>query len=110
MVVRLKKHANITMPDIDAAIAFLKANPSDRTRSPVCVIIHAVFAGSAYEDILAAGAARVITTDSIPHQTNVISLADPLAASIAHAMNAKVETPNGLALGPQNEFSTELKT
>lgn len=40
MVVRLK-HANITMPDIDAAIAFLKANPSDRTRSPVCVIIHA---------------------------------------------------------------------
>ena len=80
------------------------------TRSPVCVIIHAVFAGSAYEDILAAGAARVITTDSIPHQTNVISLADPLAASIAHAMNAKVETPNGLALGPQNEFSTELKT
>lgn len=67
-------------------------------RSPICVIIHAVFAGSAYEDILAAGAAHVITTDSIPHHSNAISLADPLAASITHAMSAKVETPNGQTL------------
>ncbi len=80
------------------------------TRTPICVIIHAVFAGSAYEDILAAGAARVITTDSIPHETNAISLADPLATSIAHAISDKVETPNGRTLEPQNEFSTGLKT
>jgi ribose-phosphate pyrophosphokinase len=80
------------------------------TAPPVCVIIHAVFAGCAFEDILAAGAARVITTDSIPHQTNAISLADPLAISITHATSAKVETPIGRAFAPQNEFSTELKT
>lgn len=67
-------------------------------RSPICVIIHAVFSGNAYEDILAAGAAHVITTDSIPHHSNAISLTDPLAASITHAMSAKVESPNGQTL------------
>jgi len=48
-------------------------------RPPVCVIIHAVFSGDAYEQILKAGAARIVTTDSIPHPSNAISLARPLA-------------------------------
>lgn len=76
------------------------------TAPPVCVIIHAVFAGRAFEDILAAGAARVITTDSIPHETNAISLAD----SIAHALSDRVEIPIGRTLGTQNEIRTEPKT
>ncbi len=79
-------------------------------KPPICVIIHAVFAGSAYDDIPAAGAARVITTDSIPHPSNAISLAGPLAASITHAMSVNVDTPIGRTLRPQNEFSTEPKT
>lgn len=49
------------------------------TAPPVCVLIHAVFAGNAYDDILAAGAARVVSTDSIPHPSNTISLAPSLA-------------------------------
>jgi ribose-phosphate pyrophosphokinase len=53
------------------------------TRPPVCVVIHAVFAGSAYEDILAAGAARVISTDTIPHSSNAIHLDAALAAAAA---------------------------
>ncbi len=48
-------------------------------RPPVCVVIHAVFSGDAYEQILKAGAARIVTTNSIPHESNAISLADPLA-------------------------------
>lgn len=80
------------------------------TAPPICVIIHAVFAGSAYDDILAAGAARVITTDSIPHPSNAISLADPLATGINHAMSAMVETQTGRTSKTQNKFSTELKT
>tara|TARA_R110002110_G_scaffold101109_1_gene257132 strand:- start:1155 stop:1355 length:201 start_codon:yes stop_codon:yes gene_type:complete len=54
----------------------LKADPA------VCVIIHAVFAGSSYEDILAAGAARIVTTDTIPHSSNEISVA-PMLSDIA---------------------------
>lgn len=49
------------------------------TRAPVCLVIHAVFAGSAHDDILAAGAARIITTDTIPHPSNVIGIASVLA-------------------------------
>lgn len=63
------------------------------SKPPVCVIIHAVFAAQAFDDILAAGAARVITTDTIPHQSNAISLADPLTNAIEHAMSAMVERP-----------------
>tara|TARA_R110002096_G_scaffold201392_20_gene385969 strand:- start:5595 stop:6491 length:897 start_codon:yes stop_codon:yes gene_type:complete len=51
------------------------------TRPAVCVVIHAVFAGSAFKDILAAGAARIVTTNSIPHDSNGISIA-PLLAKV----------------------------
>jgi ribose-phosphate pyrophosphokinase len=49
------------------------------TAPPVCVLIHAVFADTAYEDVLAAGAERVVSTDSIPHPSNAISVAPALA-------------------------------
>jgi len=52
------------------------------TRPPVCLVIHAVFAGNAQADILAAGAARIVTTDSIPHPTNAVSLAGGLAKAL----------------------------
>lgn len=51
-------------------------------RAPVCVVIHAVFDGSAQTDILAAGAARVVATDSIPHPSNAIPLAGAIARSL----------------------------
>jgi len=45
----------------------------------VCVVIHPVFAQDAYEQLLAAGPARVVSTDSIPHPSNAISIAGLLA-------------------------------
>ena len=45
----------------------------------VCVVIHPVFAQNAYEQLLAAGPALVVSTDSIPHPSNAISLAGLLA-------------------------------
>lgn len=54
---------------------------------PVCMVIHAVFAGSAYDDILAAGASRVVSTDSIPHPSNGINLGPILAAAAARCLN-----------------------
>lgn len=47
----------------------------------VCVIIHAIFAGSAYQDILTAGAAQIVTTNTIQHESNAISVAGLLAAA-----------------------------
>lgn len=45
----------------------------------VCVAIHAVFAEDAYDRLLEAGAARVVSTDSIPHPSNAMSVAGLLA-------------------------------
>ncbi|MEP9389948.1 ribose-phosphate diphosphokinase [Mesorhizobium sp. KR9-304] len=45
----------------------------------ICVVIHPVFAEDAYAQLLAAGPARVVSTDSIPHPSNAISLAGLLA-------------------------------
>lgn len=52
-------------------------------RPPVCVVIHAVFSGDAYNQILKAGAARIVTTNSIHHASNAISLAGPLSDAAA---------------------------
>ncbi|TYO91175.1 ribose-phosphate diphosphokinase [Oceanicella actignis] len=49
-------------------------------RAPVCVVTHAIFAGDALEVIMAAGAARVVSTTSLPHPTNAIEIAPQLAA------------------------------
>lgn len=51
-------------------------------RPPVCVGVHAVFAEDAEPALLAAGAAQVVTCDTIPHGTNRISVVDVLAPAV----------------------------
>lgn len=48
----------------------------------VCVGIHAVFAGDGYEALQAAGPARIVTCNSIPHPTNAVDLSPSLAAAV----------------------------
>jgi ribose-phosphate pyrophosphokinase len=54
---------------------------------PVCVGVHAVFAGDAHHALLAAGAARVITTDTIPHPSNGISVQQAIADAVASRLD-----------------------
>lgn len=49
----------------------------------VCVVIHAIFAGDAWEALQRAGVGRVVSTDSIIHPSNAISLAEPIGAAVA---------------------------
>lgn len=58
----------------------------------MCLVIHAVFAGSAYDDILAAGAERIVTTDTIPHRSNAIGLS-PLLAEFVPKVISGVDLP-----------------
>jgi ribose-phosphate pyrophosphokinase len=44
------------------------------TESPICVGIHGIFSGNTGEQLMEAGAKKVVTTNSIPHQTNEIDL------------------------------------
>lgn len=63
-----------------AAVQHVKAQ---HLNPPVCVGVHAVFAGDAHEALLAAGAARVVTTDTIPHASNGISVHQAIASVVA---------------------------
>ena len=66
---------------IVAAIARLREIGA---RPPVCIIIHAVFAGRAFTDIQKAGAARIVTTNSIPHESNAINLSPCIGRAISN--------------------------
>jgi ribose-phosphate pyrophosphokinase len=57
-------------------------------RAPVCVAIHGVFAGDAYERLLASGAERVVTCNTIPHPSNDVDVAEPLAAAVQTLLDA----------------------
>jgi ribose-phosphate pyrophosphokinase len=50
--------------------------------APVCLAVHAVFAPGAHDELAAAGAARVVTTNTIPHPTNAIDVGTLLAGGV----------------------------
>ena len=54
-----------------------------------CVVTHALFADDACERMQAAGAARIASTDTLPHPSNAIGLAAALAVAAAGMMDAK---------------------
>ena len=50
--------------------------------APVCIGVHAVFAGDALAALRAAGADRVVSCNTLPHPSNGIDVTEALAASI----------------------------
>lgn len=44
--------------------------------APVCIGVHGVFSGSAYKDLLNAGVARIVTCNTVPHESNAIDLTE----------------------------------
>jgi len=50
--------------------------------APVCVAVHAVFAGDAPVRLQAAGAARTVSCNTLPHPSNAIDVTDVLAESV----------------------------
>jgi ribose-phosphate pyrophosphokinase len=48
-------------------------------RAAVCIGVHGVFAEGAYEELLEAGASRVVTSDTIAHPSNGITVAPGVA-------------------------------
>ena len=52
------------------------------TPAPICVGIHGVFVAGALDDLLGAGAASVVTCNTIEHPTNKICVGDVLATAV----------------------------
>jgi len=70
--------------------------------APVCLGVHAVFAGQAYEDLLSHGVAAVVTTDSVAHPTNRIEL----GADVGEAVRVLLEGIRGAAEPAEGNIST----
>jgi len=47
--------------------------------APICVGVHAVFAGTAYQELLQSGAAEIATCNTIAHPSNAIDLDESIA-------------------------------
>lgn len=88
---RFKNHTPVLVDDIisTAKTMIETINHLKRVgmRAPVCVGVHAVFADHAYEDLLKAGAAQVVTCNTICHESNKIDLTALLASSAKNIFN-----------------------
>lgn len=78
---QLEKYKNNTPVLIDdiistakTMIATVKHLKNTELPLPVCIGIHAVFSGNAYEDLLQAGVQKVVTCNTIKHVSNEIDL------------------------------------
>lgn len=61
-------------------------------KPPICVGVHGIFAGEAYADLLAAGAAKVVTCNTILHKSNGIEISDLFLDFLKKVVKNK---PNG---------------
>ncbi|MBI2262745.1 MAG: ribose-phosphate diphosphokinase [Caulobacterales bacterium] len=53
--------------------------------APVCVVVHALFSGDAFARV-ADAAARVVSTDTLPHPSNAITVAPLVAAALGDSL------------------------
>jgi ribose-phosphate pyrophosphokinase len=53
---------------------------------PICVGVHAVFAGDAHAGLLTAGAGRIVTANTIPHASNAIDVNALVGAGVQSAI------------------------
>lgn len=67
------------------------------TPPPVCIAVHPIFAGDAYEELLEAGAGSVVSTNAVAHASNAIDISGEIGGLIDKAVEAAhgVGTPPG---------------
>ncbi|ARS38151.1 ribose-phosphate pyrophosphokinase [Pontibacter actiniarum] len=58
-------------------------------QKPICVGVHPIFAGNAFEELKAAGADQIITCDTIPHSSNGIPVSTLLLPDLLYMKSEK---------------------
>lgn len=54
---------------------------------PTCIVVHAIFAGDAYDKLIAASPERIVSTNTVAHSTNQIDVSDVLATATDKALS-----------------------
>jgi len=52
-----------------------------------CIAVHGIFAGTSYHDLVAAGAARIATTNTVPNPDGRLDISPVLAAALTKFLN-----------------------
>lgn len=98
----LEDHTPVLVDDIaSTARTMIKTVQHVRSaglRSPVCIVVHGIFAGESYRELRAAGASRIVSTNTIPHESNGIDVTDLLAQGCRHIV-AGVDPDQGAERG-----------
>lgn len=85
-VERWAGHTPVLVDDIISTARTMTATVGHLLRAgmaaPVCVGVHAIFADAAFEELLSAGASRVVTCNTIAHPTNAIDVTPLLAEAL----------------------------
>jgi ribose-phosphate pyrophosphokinase len=86
-VERWRDHTPVLIDDIISTARTMIETVAHLRRAgmapPVCVGVHGIFAEGAEEGLRAAGAARIVTSNTIPHPTNTIDLTPLIAEACA---------------------------
>ncbi|MBK6294653.1 MAG: ribose-phosphate pyrophosphokinase [Rhodoferax sp.] len=90
-VQRWRTHTPVLVDDIVSTARTMVETVGHLRRAglaaPVCVAVHAVFADNAYQDLQAAGAASIVSCDTIRHPSNRIALAADIANGVRELMS-----------------------
>jgi ribose-phosphate pyrophosphokinase len=77
-----KNHTPILVDDIISTggtmMATIKHLKDAKMQAPICIGVHPLFAGNAYQDLLNAGASTIISCNTIQHESNQIDISDLL--------------------------------
>lgn len=65
------------------AVRLLKQNG---VQAPLCIAVHALFAGDAFPQLLEAGPSAIVSTNTVAHQSNVIDVSAVIAEAIGRAI------------------------
>lgn len=65
------------------AVRLLK---QDGAQAPLCIAVHALFAGDAFPKLLEAGPSAIVSTNTVAHQSNLIDVTAVIAEAIRRAI------------------------
>lgn len=89
-----KNHTPVLVDDIISTartmIETVKQLKNAKMKPPVCIGIHAIFSGGAYQDLLNAGVEKVITCNTIQHASNQIDLSEDIAQLVIKLKREKI--------------------
>ncbi len=86
-VARWREHTPVLVDDILSTgrtmIETIGHLRREGMQPPVCIAVHGIFAGDAFTELMAAGAGRVVTTNTVSHVTNAIDVTALLAQGVS---------------------------